>query len=179
MPFGTITKLGPLHSSRWTDGEYNDLYIYNYRGARDLPSLKTGEAVHIQLVPNVRKWVPGTIIEITSTRSYKMKTLIGGVYVKNWKFIKIRHTDSRQSLKTTQRDIGSNENNTHMGRPKSHQKATETQRVNELYMNKEHPKKIDIMYKDFISSLSLFIFSILGRVALKAFCQRDRGDFTR
>ena len=30
MPFGTITKLGPLHSSRWIDGEYNDLSIYNY-----------------------------------------------------------------------------------------------------------------------------------------------------
>ena len=56
----------------------------------------------IQLVPNVRKWVPGTIIEVISARSYKVITLIGGVYVRNQKFIKIRHTDSRQSLKTTQ-----------------------------------------------------------------------------
>ena len=55
---------------------------YN-KSARDLPSLKTGDAVHIQLVPNVRKWVPRTIIEIISTRSYKVKTLIGGVYVRN------------------------------------------------------------------------------------------------
>ena len=90
---------------------------YN-KSARDLPSLQTGDAVHVQLVPNVRKWVPGTITEIISARSYRVKTLIGGVYVRNQKFIKTRHTDSRQSLKTTQRDIGSNENITHTGRPK-------------------------------------------------------------
>ena len=41
--------------------------------AKDLPSLETGDAVHIQLVPNVRKWVPGTIIEVISARSYKAK----------------------------------------------------------------------------------------------------------
>ena len=33
-------------------------------------------------------------------------------------FIKIRHTDSRQSLKTTQRNIGSHKDNTHTNRPK-------------------------------------------------------------
>ena len=70
---------------------------YN-RSGKDLPSLETGNAVHIQLVPNMRKWVPGTIIEVISARSYKVKTLIGGIYVRNWKFIKIRHTDLRHSL---------------------------------------------------------------------------------
>ena len=45
---------------------------YN-KSAKDLPSLETGDAIHIQLVPNVRKWVPGTIIEVISARSYKVK----------------------------------------------------------------------------------------------------------
>ena len=90
---------------------------YN-KSAKDLPSLESGNAVHIQLVPNVRKWVPRTITEVISARSCKVKTLIEGVYVRNLKFIKIRHTDSRQSLKTTQRDVTPDENNTHMDRPK-------------------------------------------------------------
>ena len=46
-------------------------------------STQSGDAVHIQLVPHVRKWVPGTIIEVISARSYKVKTLIEGVYVNN------------------------------------------------------------------------------------------------
>ena len=90
---------------------------YN-KSARDLPSLKTGDAVHSQLIPNMRKWVSGTIIGITDTWSYKVRTLMGRGYVRNQKFIKISHTDSRQSPKTTQRNIGSNEDNTHTDRPK-------------------------------------------------------------
>ena len=34
--------------------------------AKDIPSLETGNAVHIQLVPNMRRWVTGTIIEVAS-----------------------------------------------------------------------------------------------------------------
>ena len=97
--------------------KYQQVKHYN-KSAKDLPSRETGNAVHIQLVPNVRRWVPGTITEVISARSYKVKTLIGGVYVRDQKFIEIRHTDSRQSLKTTQRDIRPNENNSHMVRPK-------------------------------------------------------------
>ena len=33
------------------------------KSAKDLHCLETGNAVHVQLVPNVRKWVSGTIIE--------------------------------------------------------------------------------------------------------------------
>ena len=73
---------------------------YN-KSVKDLPSLQIGNPVHVQLVPNVRKWVPRTITEVISAISYKVRTLRGGVYVRNRKFIRIRHTDSRQSLKTT------------------------------------------------------------------------------
>ena len=69
---------------------------------RTYPVYRLRNAVHIQLVPNIRKWVPGTIIKKISDRSYKVKTVLGGVYVRNRKFIKIRHSDSKQSLKTVQ-----------------------------------------------------------------------------
>ena len=88
------------------------------QSAKDLPNLETGNAVHIQLVPNVRKWVPGTIIDVISSRSYKVKTILGGVYIKSWKFIKIRHTDLRQSLQTTQESATPNMNKIYRNRPK-------------------------------------------------------------
>ena len=49
------------------------------KSAKDLHSLETGSTVHVQLVQNVRKWVPGTITEKISDRSYKVKTVLGGV----------------------------------------------------------------------------------------------------
>ena len=45
---------------------------YN-KSAKDLPSLKTGDTVYVQSVPNVRRWIPATVIERISTRSYKVK----------------------------------------------------------------------------------------------------------
>ena len=75
------------------------------RVIKDLPSLKTGDAVYVQLVPNVRRWIPATVVEIPSARSYKVKTIKGGIYIRNRKFIRTKHTDSRQSLKTTQRKL--------------------------------------------------------------------------
>ena len=90
---------------------------YN-KSARDLPSLKTGDAVYIQLVPNVRRWILGTIVEILSARSYKVKTIKGGIYIRNRKFIRIRYTDSRQSLETIPKDTVQSEGTTYTGRPR-------------------------------------------------------------
>ena len=84
---------------------------YN-KSDKDLPSLKTGDAVYVQLVPNVRRWIPATVVEIPSARSYKVKTIKGGIYIRNRKFIRTKHTDSRQSLKTTPKET------THTYRPK-------------------------------------------------------------
>ena len=36
---------------------------YYNRNTRDLPSLKTGRPVYVQLVPKTRNWIPGYIIE--------------------------------------------------------------------------------------------------------------------
>ena len=38
-----------------------------------------------QLVPNMRKWILGIVIERVSARSYKVKTVKGGVYIRNKK----------------------------------------------------------------------------------------------
>ena len=91
---------------------------YYNKSAKDLPSLKTGDTVHIQLVPNVRRWIPATVVETLSTGSYKVKTIKRGIYVRNRKFIRIRHTDSKQSLKTTPKDTVPGEGTTYTNRPK-------------------------------------------------------------
>ena len=76
---------------------------YYNRNARDLPSLKTGRPVYVQLVPKTRNWIPGHIIKKLIQRTYKIKAYNGGVYVRNRKFIKPQYTDSRQSLQTNNR----------------------------------------------------------------------------
>ena len=58
---------------------------YYNRNARDLPSLKTGKPVYVQLVPKTRNWIPGHIIERLSQGTYKIKTYNGGIYVRKQK----------------------------------------------------------------------------------------------
>ena len=89
---------------------------YN-KSARGLPSLKTGDAVYVQLVPNVRRWILATIVEILSARSYKVRIIKGGIYIRNRKFIRIRYTDSKQSLETIPKDTEQSEGTTYTGRP--------------------------------------------------------------
>ena len=91
---------------------------YYNKSAKDLPGLKTGDAEYIQLVPNVRRWTLAIIVETLSARSYREKTPSGAVYVRNRKFIRIKHTDLRQRLKTIPKDIGLGESITHANRPK-------------------------------------------------------------
>ena len=67
---------------------------YN-KSSRNLSKLKTGDAVYVQLVPKARKWARATVIDVISNRTYKVRTNAGGIYWRNRKFIKTRHTDSR------------------------------------------------------------------------------------
>ena len=97
---------------------------YYNRSAKDLPSLKTGDAVYIQLVPNVRRWISATVVETLSARSCRVKTTRGGAYIRNRKFIRIKHTDLRQSLKTTQKNTILGESIAHT--QKDHKKTTKT-----------------------------------------------------
>ena len=81
------------------DMKYQQVKHYN-KSSRNLPKLKTGDAVYIQLVPKARNWARATVIDLISNRACKVQTKAGGIYWRNRKFIKPRHTDSRQSLKT-------------------------------------------------------------------------------
>ena len=92
--------------------KYEQAKYYN-KSAKDLPSLKTGDAVYVQLVPNVRRWIPATVIERISTRSYKVKTIKGGIYIRNRKFIRVKYTDLRWGLQTTGKDTALGHNTTH------------------------------------------------------------------
>ena len=91
---------------------------YYNRNARDLPSLKTGRPVYMQLVPKTRNWTPGYIIERLNSRTYKVKTYNGGIYIRNRKFIKPQYTDSKQSLQTTKATTDSREQLEHNQRPR-------------------------------------------------------------
>ena len=91
---------------------------YYNRNARDLPSLKTGRPVYVQLVPKTRNWTPGYIIKRLSSRTYKVKTYNGEIYIRNRKFIKPQYTDSKQSLQTREATTDSREQLEHKHRPR-------------------------------------------------------------
>ena len=90
---------------------------YYNKSAKDLPCLKTGDAVYVQLVPNVRRWIPANVVEILGARSYKVKTIKGEVYVRNRKFIRIKHRLEAE-LQNYPENIVLGEGITHIDRPK-------------------------------------------------------------
>ena len=52
--------------------KYHQTKYYN-RNARDLPSLKTGRTVYVQLIPKTRNWMPGHIIEKAEPKNIQNK----------------------------------------------------------------------------------------------------------
>ena len=97
--------------------KFHQTTYYNWN-ARDLPSLKTGRTVYIQLTPKTRSWTPGVIIGILGPRTYRVKTLNRGIYIRNRKFIRPRNTDLKQSLETTKESRKPTEHTPHNHRPK-------------------------------------------------------------
>ena len=77
---------------------------YYNQNARDLPSLKTGETVYLQLTLNTGNWLPGLITERINPRTCKLRTPNGGTYIRNRKFIRPRYIDLKQSLETIRRN---------------------------------------------------------------------------
>ena len=51
-------------------------------------------------MPRAKNWARATIVDVISNRTYKVQTIRGGIYWRNRRFIKPRHSDSRQSLRT-------------------------------------------------------------------------------
>ena len=87
------------------------------------------DTVYIQLVPRAKNWARATIINVISNRTYKVQTTRGGIYWRNRRFIKSRHSDSRQSLKTVP-----DPHTIQWAKPQTkeiHQKTRETYRINE------------------------------------------------
>ena len=70
------------------------------------------------LVPNVRRWIPATVIKTLSVRAYRVKTIKGGIYIRNRKLIRIRHADLRQCLETIPKDTVQSEGTTYTNRPR-------------------------------------------------------------
>ena len=87
------------HRRMMQDMKHQKARHYN-KSSRDLPKLKTGDAVYVQLVPKVKNWARAIVINVISNRTYKVQTRAGGIIWRNRKFIKLRHIDSKQSLKT-------------------------------------------------------------------------------
>ena len=129
---------------------------YYNRNARDLPSLKTGRPVYVQLVPKTSNWTPGHIIKSLSSRTYKVKTYNDGIYIRNRKFIKPQYTDSKQSLQTREATTDSIEQIAH-----SHRLRRITRKPQRLIEIMNWTYNICLLYRHSRTT---------------AFCQRRRGD---
>ena len=70
-------------------GKQIQAQLYN-KNTRVLPRLEQTQKVVVQLDPNKNIWTPAEIIECPTPdgRSYSLKTIHGGVYTRNKKFIK-------------------------------------------------------------------------------------------
>ena len=137
--------------------KYHQAKYYN-RNTGDLPSLKTGGTVYVQLVPKMRNWIPGHIIKKLSPRTYKIKTHNGGIYIRNRKFIKPRYTDSRQCPQTREGTIDPVKQTPYNHRPKQ--------------ITRRPQRLIETM--NLICIILHFISYRHSRT--KAFCQRKNGD---
>ena len=60
------------------DMKHQQVKHYN-KSSRDLPKLKAGDAVYIQLVPGARDWARAIVIDVISNRTYKVQTKAGGI----------------------------------------------------------------------------------------------------
>ena len=70
-------------------GKQVQAQLYN-KNTRVLPRLKLSQKVIVQLDPDKNLWTPAEIIQCPTNegRSYSLKTIHGGVYTRNRRFIK-------------------------------------------------------------------------------------------
>ena len=77
LPLQTQQQNHTCQYRRMIQHQKHEQARYYNRSAKDLPILKTGDAVYVQLVPNVRRWIPATVVETLSARSYRVKSIKG------------------------------------------------------------------------------------------------------
>ena len=71
------------------EGKQVQAQQYN-RGTRVLPRLEQSQKVVVQLDPDKTVWTPAQILQcpVGEGRSYSLKTIHGGIYTRNRRFIK-------------------------------------------------------------------------------------------
>ena len=71
------------------EGKQRQAQQYN-RGAWVLPRLEQSQKVVVQLDPDKNVWTPAQILQfpVGEGRSYSLKTIHGGIYTRNRRFIK-------------------------------------------------------------------------------------------
>ena len=83
------TRLHETYRQIMDEGKQVQAQQYN-RGARVLQRLKQSQNVVVQLDPSKNVWTPAQIVQcpVREGRSYSLKTIHGGVYTRNRRFIK-------------------------------------------------------------------------------------------
>ena len=84
------TRLQENYRQIMDQGKQIQAQLYN-RNTRVLPRLKQSQKVVVQLDPDKNIWTPAKIIQWPASegRSYSLKTIHGGVYTRNRRFIKL------------------------------------------------------------------------------------------
>ena len=89
------TRLQESYRQIMDQGKQIQAQLYN-RNTRVLPRLEQSQKVVAQLVPDKNIWTPAEIIQCPAKegRSYSLKTIHGGVYTRNRRFIKLDLTEA-------------------------------------------------------------------------------------
>ena len=83
------TRLQESYRQTMDQGKQVQAQLYN-KNTRVLPRLEQSQKVIVQLDPDKNLWTPAEIIQCPTNegRSYSLKTIHGGVYTRNRRFIK-------------------------------------------------------------------------------------------
>ena len=83
------TRLQESYRQIMDQGKQMHAQLYN-RNTRVVPRLEQSQRVEVQLDPDKKIWTPAEIIQCPTPagRSYSLKTIHGGIYTRNRRFIK-------------------------------------------------------------------------------------------
>ena len=89
------TRLQQSYSQIMDQGKQIQAQLYN-RNTRMQPRLEQSQKVIVQLDPDKNIWTPAKIIQCPANegRSYSLKTIHGGIYTRNRRFIKLDLTEA-------------------------------------------------------------------------------------
>ena len=84
-----LTRLQESYRQIMDQGKQVQTQLYN-KNTRVLPRLQPSQKIVVQLDPDKNIWTPAEIIQCPTNkgRSYSLRTIYGGVYTRNRRFIK-------------------------------------------------------------------------------------------